>query len=542
MGSVPRHPAHPAEGLRAADSNLGKLDSVPPEDSTADRAPSFLSLQKKRRTAPLTSQLAFDLTPPKPTPPAYQPIVLDTPAAQPTLYTVRQLIAAIRGTVESAYLASVNVEGEISNCRPAASGHIYFTLKDGDAQLPVVLFRRQAQLLGFKPKDGLAVEVRGRISVYESRGQLQLIAETLKPRGEGALELAFQQLKRKLRAEGLFERQRKPLPPFPHCLGIITSPHGAALRDIIQVIRRRHARLNILIYPALMQGPQCPPQVLRGLHFFNEAAQNRVPHVSILRPGSEAPQIPCVDLILIARGGGSLEDLAGFNDERLARAIAASHLPVITGIGHEIDTTIADLAADLRAPTPSAAAELVTAAQHRIEECVLSLERRTYRAGEFHLLRLRRRFERLSATHVLARLRDTIGLRGQRIDDLRRRLTQAADRRLRNRTQRLTTLETRLRRHDPALRLANAQRRLTLANDRLTRLAAILPATRTARLATAHARLQTLSPLAVLNRGYAIVYNAEGKILLNPIEALPNSTIHARLAQGTLTARITKPE
>ncbi len=429
---------------------------MPPEDPTADRIPSFLNLQKKRRKAPALSQLAFDLTaaPPVPRPaPAYQPIVLDSPA-QPTLYTVRQLIAAIRGTVEQAYLASVNVEGEISNCRPAASGHIYFTLKDGDAQLPVVLFRRQAQLLGFQPKDGLAVEVRGRISVYESRGQLQLIAETLKPRGEGALELAFQQLKRKLRQEGLFDRPRKPLPPFPHCLGIITSPHGAALRDIIQVIRRRHARLNLLIYPALMQGPQCAPQVLRGLRWFNAQAQ--------AQPSRDAAPIPCVDLILIARGGGSLEDLAGFNDERLARAIAASHLPVITGIGHEIDTTIADFAADLRAPTPSAAAELVTAAQHRIEERVVSLERRTYRAGEFHLLRLRRRFERLSAAHVLARLRDSVGLRQQ----THRRPPPPPHPRPPTAVSATApsasaTLETRLRRHDPALRLAQAKRRLT---------------------------------------------------------------------------------
>ena len=523
----------------------GKLNNVPSDDSI----PTLESLRarRKRRPSQPLPQLAFDLRPPAP---PYQPIVLETPPppSEPALYTVRQLIAALRQTVESAYLASVNVEGEISNFRPAASGHIYFTLKDGDAQLPAVLFRRQAQLLPFKPKDGMQVEVRGRVSVYESRGQLQLIAETLKPRGEGALELAFQQLKRKLKLEGLFDRPKKPLPPFPHCLGIITSPHGAALRDIIQIVRRRHARLNILIFPAVMQGPQCAPSVIRALRYFNEATQaktqNRVPDSSqaARNEGVKQNEIPCVDLILIARGGGSLEDLAGFNDERLARAIASSALPVVAAIGHEIDHTIAEYAADLRAPTPSAAAELVTAAQHRIEDRVLSLERRTYRAGQFHLLQARQRFSRLSAAQVLARLRDSIGLRDQHIEDLTRRLTQASERRLRNRIQRLAALEARLRRHDPTLRLAASNRRLTTAAERLKRLANTLITTRATRLDRAQSRLQTLSPLAVLNRGYAIVYTAAGTILLNPAEAPLNSTIQARLAQGTLTAVVSKPE
>ncbi len=501
---------------------------MPPDDAI----PSLLSLRTRRKPkfAPASPQLAFELTSLPPPAAPYQPIVLEPeppPAPPPALYTVRQLIAALRQTVESTYTASVNVEGEISNCRPAASGHIYFTLKDGEAQLPAVLFRRQAQLLGFKVKDGLAVEVRGRVSVYESRGQLQLIAETMKPRGEGALELAFQQLKRKLKAEGLFDRQKRPLPPFPHCLGIVTSPHGAAIRDIIQVVRRRHARLNILIFPAVMQGANCAASVIRGIRWFNQTQ-------------SREPQTPCVDLILIARGGGSLEDLAGFNDERLARAIAASGLPVVSAIGHEVDHTIADYVADLRAPTPSAAAELVTAAQHRIEERVLALERRTHRAGQFHLLQARQRFSRLSAAQVLARLRDAVSLRDQRIEDLRRRLASASDRRLRNRANRLAQLEARLRRHDPTLRLAQAQRRLTTATDRIARLATTLVAKRNAPLTRAADRLHALSPLAVLNRGYAIVYTEADTILRNAADARPGQRIHARLAQGTLTARVTE--
>ena len=249
-----------------------------------DPIPSFLELQKRpasrRRTStqPLrTEQMALGLSSAPAAAPVktlYAPILLEpdarpepppAPVARATLYTVRQLIADVKGQLESTYRGILNVEGEVSNCRPAASGHLYFTLKDGDAQLPVVMFRSRAQLMSFKLKDGLAVEVRGRISVYESRGQLQLIAETMRPRGAGALQIAFEQLRDRLKLEGLFDAERKrPLPPFPHCIGIITSPRGAALHDIIHVVRRRHARLNLLIYPAVMQGAQCAASVTCG--------------------------------------------------------------------------------------------------------------------------------------------------------------------------------------------------------------------------------------------------------------------------------------
>ena len=503
--------------------------------------PSFLSLRtpasrrlKNRPTVPartqtpipFSGQLAFPLVVPEPVLFAPTPTPALAPALhEPVLYTVRQLIAEVRGQLESAYTGLLMVEGEISNCRPAGSGHLYFTLKDGDAQLPVVMFRRQAQLLGFKLRDGLAVEVRGRITVYESRGQLQLIAETLRPRGTGALQLAFEQLRDRLRSEGLFDRSRTPLPPFPHCIGIVTSPSGAALRDIIQVIRRRHARLNLLIYPATMQGTQCPSSVVAGIRWFNRHPER-------------------VDLILVARGGGSLEDLAGFNDEALARTIAASTLPVVSAIGHEIDHTIADFVADLRAPTPSAAAELITAAQHRIEERVLSLERRVLRAGDYHLLRCRQRLQRLSASHVLARVRDSIGLREQRIDDLGRRLEAALDHRLRTSHQHLAALEARLHRQAPTVRMATANRRLTDASGRIDRLAEKLVSRRRYRLERASLHLSALSPLAVLNRGYAIVYlepdGTNPSILRNSAEARPQQEIRARLAHGSVCATITE--
>jgi exodeoxyribonuclease VII large subunit len=441
-------------------------------------------------------------------------------ATERRIWSVRALVTDIRQHVETSY-NDLWVEGEISNCRPAASGHIYFTLKDGEAQLPVVLFRRQAGLLRFRPADGLSVLVRGRVSVYESRGQLQLIAETMEPRGAGALQLAFEQLKAKLLAEGLFDAERKrALPAFPKCIGVVTSPTGAVIRDIVNVVRRRHARLNLLVYPATMQGSSSPESVAAGVRWFNAN-----------------PSL--VDVIVIARGGGSMEDLAGFNDEALARAIAASDLPVVSAIGHETDFTIADFVADLRAPTPSAAAELITAAQHRIEERVAALGARVERAGRFHLMHARQRYARLSAESVLLRLRDAINRRDQRLDELRFRLDAATRRRLGSAWQRYGVLAERLRGQDVAVRIAASSRRLEVAHQRLHQTARQIFAGRRSRLCQGVAQLEALSPLAVLSRGYALVYAADGRLLRSAAETSVGETVRARLAHGAIDAEIT---
>jgi exodeoxyribonuclease VII large subunit len=451
--------------------------------------------------------------------PASQPEPPRPVAAERRIWSVRTLVADIRQRIETAY-TDLWVEGEISNCRIAPSGHVYFTLKDGEAQLPVVLFRRQALLLRFRPADGLAVLVRGRISIYDTRGQLQLVAETMEPRGAGALQLAFEQLKARLLAEGLFDAGRKrPLPTFPSCVGIITSSTGAVIRDIVTVIRRRHLRLNLLVYPATMQGANCAASVAAGIRWFNA---NR----------------SLADVIVVARGGGSMEDLAGFNDEALARVIAASELPVVSAIGHETDFTIADFVADLRAPTPSAAAELVTAAQHRIEERVQSLAARVNRAGRFHLMHARQRYARLSAESVLTRLHDAVSRRDQRIDELRARLEAAVARRLRLPATRLSGLSERLRGQDVSLRIARVERRLQQADARLDRAASQMIAPRWNRLNRAAARLEALSPLAVLSRGYAIVYAADGTVLRAASEIAAGQKIHARLSQGSLEAQV----
>ncbi len=441
------------------------------------------------------------------------------------IWGVRALVSEIRQQVEGLY-TDLWVEGEISNCRPASSGHIYFTLKDGEAQLPVVLFRRQAQLLRFRPADGLAVLVRGRISIYESRGQLQLIAETMEPRGAGALQLAFEQLKARLLAEGLFDPGRKrPLPAYPKCIGIVTSPTGAVIRDIMTVVRRRHSRLNLLVYPAIMQGASSAGSIAAGIRWFNS------------NPGR-------ADMIILARGGGSMEDLACFNDEALARTIAASALPIVSAIGHETDFTIADFVADLRAPTPSAAAELVTAAQHRIEERVQALEARVHRASRFHLMHARQRYARLSAESVLIRLRDGVSRRDQRLDELRLRLEAAAIRRLGMRSQHISVLTERLRRQDVALRIAATHRRLQTSAQRLQSTATRAVVTSQSRLSRAAARLDALSPLAVLARGYALVYLQDGAgsrtLLRSAAEVTPGALVHARLAHGTVEAKVTQ--
>lgn len=439
------------------------------------------------------------------------------PPAEPRVWSVGALVRQIRSLVERSY-RGVIVEGEISNWRPAASGHCYFTLKDSQAQLSIVMFRTQAARLRFKPKDGDAVRLRGQLSVYESRGQMQLIAETMEPLGLGALLAAVQALKEKLRREGLFDRKR-PLPAFPKCIGVVTSAQGAALRDIVKVCRRRHAAVQLLIYPAAVQGPRCAIEVAAGVRWFSRHADR-------------------VDVVIVARGGGSWEDLHGFDDEQLARAIAACSVPVISGIGHATDSTIADAAADVCAPTPSAAAEMVTAAQHRIEERVDRLRARLERSGRYEVLRFRQRISHLGADAVLRRVRDNLGQRAQRLDELGFRAEAAANRRLRTLHAHLARLEARLQQRDPTRRLATQRRMYESLRLRLDAAARTLPATRTAALERLTARLEALSPVKVLERGYALVYSADGKLLHSSTEVREGQTITARLAKGSVRATV----
>ena len=495
-----------------------------PDDSTY----ASLFLKKKRVAQPSL------FTEPTPAPEEKQ---------QQKIWTVRALVSNLCQTVERSH-PNVWVEGEISNCRPASSGHIYFTLKDGDAQLPIVLFRTQAMRLRFRPTDGLSVLVRGRISIYESRGQLQLIADTLEPRGEGALRIAFDQLKARLAAEGLFTPSRKrPLPPFPQTLGLITSRTGAVLHDVTTILRRRHQNLNVIVYPASMQGANSPAQVIAAIRFFNQALESAT-EAGAPRLASQMwvrffGQQPPPDLILIARGGGSFEDLACFNDEALARAIAASVLPIVSAIGHETDFTIADFVADHRAPTPSAAAEIITAHQHQIASRITQLAARLTRAARYQLLQAHQRFNRVSSEAAFLRLQQIFNKRQQHLDDLTSRLTYATTNAHRQLSLHLADLESRLQQQSPTARLHNNQRRYDRASHALLLAPQNFLRESRRRLQTAEARLHTLSPLAVLQRGYAIVTLPNGQIITNASQTPIGAETQTHLAHGTLTSTIT---
>jgi exodeoxyribonuclease VII large subunit len=406
-------------------------------------------------------------------------------------------------------------------------------LKDAEAQLPVVMFRRQAMLLRFRPEDGLHARVRGKVSVYEQRGQLQLVAETMEPVGVGSLQLAFEQLRDKLKAEGLFEQERKrQLPAFPRTVAVLTSPTGAVIRDFLNVVNRRHSGLSVLVVPVAVQGENAPAEIEAAL--------------------IQANTLGLADLIVLARGGGSLEDLAAFNSERVARAIAASRLPVVSAIGHETDFTIADFVADLRAPTPSAAAELVTEAL---------LANRLVRAARFQLLQSQQRLARTSIAYAQQRVTTHLHRMEQRLDDLSFRMESAMGEAFRRRQSAVLELSSAVLRHDPRQQLSAARETLAAyrsrldhalqrslaaarfrclsAETRLYRAGQVSIAARRAAYVNLRGALQALSPLAVLQRGYALVQDESGVVVRSIAKLASTQTVQTRLADGSFSSQIT---
>jgi exodeoxyribonuclease VII large subunit len=442
------------------------------------------------------------------------------------IWTVRALVSAVRSHIEREY-SDCWVEGEISNLRIPDSGHLYFTLKEESAQIHVVMFRSSAKLLRFRPENGLHVTVRGRITVYEDRGELQISAEFMEPKGAGALQLAFEQLKARLQAEGLFEASRKkPIPPLPQRIGIITSPQGAALRDILNILARRHHSANVLIYPAQVQGDSAPDEVMAGLRYFHQ----------------DLRYSRAVEVIIIARGGGSAEDLAGFNHEGLARAVADSKIPVISAIGHETDFTIVDFVADLRAPTPSAAAELVIRSRQEIEAQAEDLYRRLEHALRYRLLMARQELTERAQHGAFGRMMDGIHQRQQRLDEQRFRL-ETAERQLLERCHR------RCESVAAAVCHYDARRRLAAVWQRLEAQVASLGAATHTRLLESRgaldrqtASLEALSPVAILNRGYALVFDAKGRLVKDAARLEAGDELSARLARGRVRARVTATE
>jgi exodeoxyribonuclease VII large subunit len=440
-------------------------------------------------------------------------------APQRRIYTVSELNAAIRAALDQEF-CDVWVSGEISGLKLAASGHYYFTLKERDAQVRAVAFRSTHRTWKFKPADGLAVLARGRIDVFEVRGEYQLLVETLEPQGVGALQLAFEQLKKKLAAEGLFAAARKrPLPRFPRRIGIVTSPRGAAVADLMQILSRRFAGLHIRLFPARVQGEGSVEDVCRGLEYFSREEW--------------------ADLVIVGRGGGSLEDLWTFNEESVARAIAACTVPVISAVGHETDVTIADFVADLRAPTPSAAAELAVPLRQDVEDRIAAARAHCEQALRYRLALLDRRLRQQGVDRAAGVLHRRVGRAQQLIDDRAYRLRESVRASIAARARVRRALEERLERFDARPRLANGRRRMEAASAAAASAIRTRLARRRSDFERLAANLGPLSPLCILDRGYAIVSNQTG-ILKDPAEAPPASRIHIRLAKGNLDA-IVKP-
>ena len=443
-------------------------------------------------------------------------------ATERRVWKVRDLVSAVRTHIEREY-SDAWVEGEISNFRAPDSGHLYFTLKDGDAQIRVVMFRSSARLLKLKPADGLQVVVRGRVTIYEDRGELQISAEYIEPKGAGSLQLAFEQLKAKLEAEGLFAPERKKrIPSLPSRIGIVTSPQAAALRDILNILHRRHHSVNVLIYPAQVQGETASQEVAAGVRHFNQNSK--------------------ADVIIIARGGGSAEDLAPFNSEGLARTVADSAIPVISAVGHETDFTITDFVSDLRAPTPSAAAELVIRSRQEIEELAGSLHDRLNRVMRYRLLMGRQALTELSQHGAFARMMEVIRQRQQKLDELSHRMELAERSLLERLRRRWETISSAVRHYDLRLVLSGMSKELesrTTALVAVTRNVLLQHRVRSERLQTA---LESLSPLAILDRGYALVFDANGKLLKDPASVNVGDEISARLARGEIQAAVTRKQ
>ena len=436
------------------------------------------------------------------------------------MLSVSELSARLRGVLESEFV-DLWVEGEISNGRVWNSGHFYFTLKDAGAQVKGVVFRSALRLLKFRPEDGLHVVARGRISVYEPKGEYQLVCEHMEPQGYGPLQLAFEQMKKRLAAEGLFDEARKrALPALPRRIGIVTSIDGAALRDIVRVLRRRYPNAHLVIAPTRVQGEGAAGDIARALRLVN--------------------RIENVDVVIVGRGGGSLEDLWAFNEEAVARAIAASPVPVIAAVGHETDFTIADFVADLRAPTPSAAAELVVRKKDEFQAHIDRLEQRLGGAVRGRLRRMESKLNGLLARPGYAGLPGRLAWRARHVSELSASLSAVAREGLERRRRRVEGLRRGLGQFDPRHRLGRVRATLITGRGRLDAVMAHHLHRLQSRFRATAARLDGLSPLAVLGRGYAVCWDGERtRVVRDAGSVAPGDAIRVTLERGEIGARVT---
>ena len=452
------------------------------------------------------------------------PVPARATAARQRALTVSELTDRIQGVLETEFL-DVWVEGEVSNLKfMPSSGHFYFSLKDDKAQIKAVVWRSDARYLKFKPQDGMKVVARGQIRVYAPRGEYQMSVQLIEPLGKGSLQQAFEDLKERLAKEGLFAAERKrPLPLLPRRIGLVTSPTGAVVKDILRVLQGRYANLAVLIYPCRVQGPEAAGEIAAGIRALNRIAG--------------------LDVLIVARGGGSLEDLWPFNEEQVARALASSRLPTICAVGHETDFTIADFVADLRAPTPSAAAEQVVKAKVDLSARVASLEGRRDAALRLRLHRIRARVLAVTSHRVFTAERGRVRTYAQRVDDLLRRGETAAGHRLVRARDGLLRMRERLETFRLDRQLEAQRERVSGAELRLRSLFARRVETRRAALSGLLGKLDTLSPLGVLSRGYALVWDASGQRLLRgATQAAPGDEVKIRLHEGALRATVISRE
>ena len=438
--------------------------------------------------------------------------------AERRIYTVSDLTARIRDLLSKNF-TDIVVQGEISNCRPATSGHIYFTLKDERAQIRCVFFKQQQRGMKFRPEDGMQVMERGSISVYEARGEYQIYVESLEPVGRGALQLAFEQLKKRLGEEGLFDAARKkPLPLLPRRIGLITSPVGAAVRDVVRILRRRFPNVHLTLYPVHVQGSEAAGERVRALNYFSAK------HAA--------------DVVLLVRGGGSLEDLWSFNEESVARAIAVSAIPIISGVGHETDFTIADFVADVRASTPSAAAELVVQTRREFDKHVRDLRETIESLMRYRLLGLSRRAHELAGRRGFRRPLDLLRQRRQRADELTARLALGLRRRLEFSRKRYTAAHLSIARLYFRAKVAALRLRLEKRSHDLGVRAERLLRLKRERWERLSLQLQERSPVSVLERGYAIAMDAAGNVLRDASQVAIGDEVTIQLHRGRLGTQV----
>ncbi len=479
-------------------------------------------------------QKGFEFEPPgqaqpdrKPLPPAAKAAAAPAPTAgsarRRERWTVSQLSDRLQGILETEFV-DVWVEGEVSNLSSPPSGHLYFSLKDEKAQVKAVIFKGDRRYMRFQPKDGMKVLARGSVRLYAPRGEYQIAVQVLEPLGKGSLQQAYEELKQKLEQEGLFDPARKrPLPMLPRRIGVVSSPTGAAIQDILRVLGTRYADLEVLLFPARVQGAEAAPEIVQGLRALN--------------------RVKGLDVIVVARGGGSIEDLWAFNEESVARALAASRVPTISAVGHETDFTIADFVADVRAPTPSAAAERVVQAKRDLVAGVRALAQRRDGALRLRMQRLRARVAAVTTHRVFEAERGRVRQHAQRVDELQQRAGRGLLHRLERARTSLRHGHGRLEAFRLERQLAERRARLTAQLDRLAAGFRAELEVLGGALGRFAGKLDSLSPLAVLSRGYALVWDGERRRLLrSAADVEVGDRIGVRLHAGSLEARVVSKE